>query len=161
MTEILDRGTILREAHDFSNRSHIILQFGKMIGLSNDDMSLLVFAAMGNPEEQARLPDVLKKISLPKPEVTYDREKMLRFFEYIARALEFWRKSTVVDASTGRVVKNGISFLTTPYGFSVAEIVYNSLINQLRNSPDYVISVLTGVYKALETILEFLEVEVK
>lgn len=155
-----DYDELRNSALDFSNRWHILIQVLQKVGLSTDDISIVLFAAAGNPEENAKLPDILKKFHLPKVDVEYGKVKLDRYIKYISKAIEQWEKSTVFNAANGQIVRNGVSMVTTPYGLDIATIVYNSVKRQLEQSPEYIISVIAGIYKSLKDILEFLEVDV-
>ncbi len=156
---MVDYKELRDSALDFSNRWHLIIQVLQAVGLSEDDMTLVLFAAAGNPEENAKLPDILKKFHLPTVNVEYAKPKLERYMKYISKAIEQWEKSTVFNAATGQVLKSGVSMVTTPYGIDIARIVYNSVKRQLEQSPEYVISVIAGIYKSLGDILKFLEVD--
>jgi len=148
-------------AHDFSNRTHSLVQIAKLIGLPDTDIEILLFLAMGNPEDKTNLPDILKKISVPKVKVSeYNKEKLERYMKMLKNALMTWNNATVVDVASAKVSTLGSNdFITTPYGFQLSKIVYNSILHQLDKSPDYVLSVVLGVYKAMEEILKFLGVD--
>ena len=152
-----------KQIHDYSMRLRTIMDIGKSMGLSEEETALLMFAVMGDleDEEKLRVPDVLKKIKLPRVKAKYKTEKLKRWIELLNRQLKAYAEDYgILDLETKEVLRmsrNG-EYITV-FGVKVLPYTLHRLIDLLDRNPDYAISVLLGIYEALGKILKFLGVE--
>lgn len=152
-----------KQIHDYSMRLRTIMDMGKSMGLSEEETALLMFAVMGDleDEEKLRVPDVLKKIKLPRVKAKYKTEKLKRWIELLNRQLKAYAEDYgILDLETKEVLRmsrNG-EYITV-FGVKVLPYTLHRLIDLLDRNPDYAISVLLGIYEALGKILKFLGVE--
>jgi len=148
---------IYDDIYDYENRLHIINEFAKMIGLDDELINILAFISMGNVFSNPSLPDVLKKTKIPVVPVEYDKDKLKKWQEYLVRELKAIDKYGVLDMSKMEILKatkNG-KYLTI-LSVKILPLIYMSVLSIIEKNPQYILSVMYGVYKALEKILMFL-----
>jgi len=147
---------IFSDIYDYENRLYIVHEFAQMVGLDADLESILSFIVMGNIFENPSLPDILKKTKIPTVPVEYDKEKLKKWQDYLVRELKSLDKYGVLDMSKMEILKatkNG-KYLTI-LSAKMLPLIYMSVLDIIERNPQYIVSVMYGVYKALGKILRF------
>ena len=151
---------IVNDIYDYENRWYMIEKVAESFGIDDITKILLEFIVMGNVSTNATLPEILKKFKLPVKDAVYDRDKLIRWTDMIAKEMESLDKYGVLKMDSAQLIResqNG-KYLTIAT-MQIDYIVYYSIYKLLKEKPDYVIKVLFGVFEALRTILKFLEVK--
>lgn len=147
---------------DSATRIQMVMPLAQQLGLSDEDVFLLAYVILGNTptDKEPSLPDILKKIQLPKVKGQYDKEKLARYLKYIGNELKAFDQYGILRMDTKTLIKfsQNHKYLTV-YGFNVLVPTYKNLVRLLTENPDYVISVLLGIHESLGTILDFLNVK--
>jgi hypothetical protein len=149
------------EIYDSANRLQLLLPLFQQIGLSVEDATILSFIVLGNTagETEPTLPEILKKIKLPRKNSKYDTTQLERFLQLIGKEIESFDKYGIVKMNTQELVRFSKNHkYITLYGMNVMPLTYKNMVRLLTTNPGYVISVILGVYDALGIILKFLKV---
>ncbi len=148
--------------YDSSTRIGAIESIGRLIGLTEEEMSILMFAMLGNISDKPNDMELLKKIKIPAVPVKFDEDKVKRYARLLVNQLKDMQNYGVVDMKDNtihKVSENG-KWMTV-FGIEVHPVLYNKIIHLLENNPQYILSVLYGTFTALGTILKFIEAEIK
>lgn len=152
-----------KQIHDYSMRLRTLTDLAKNMGISEDEMLILMFAVMGDLEDEDKimLSNILKKVHLPRVKAKYNTDKLKRLIELLNRQLKSYAEDYgILNLETQEVLRmsrNG-EYITV-YGMKVLPYTLHRVIDLLDRNPDYAISILLGIYEALGRILKFLGVE--
>ena len=152
-----------KQIHDYSLRMRTIYEVGRSLELSDDDVTLLLFASMGDlqDEDKILLSNVIKKIHLPKVSAKYNTEKLKRMIKLLNNQLKSIANDYGIlkleDKEIIRRSRNGE--YVTIFGVRMIPYTLKRVIALLDRNPDYAVSILLGIYESLGKILKFLEVD--
>ncbi len=148
--------------YDSSTRIGMLSVLQQLVGFSEDDLAVLAFAVLGNADtkENPDVMEVLHKMKLPKPEVSFNEKKVKRYANMLEQQLKKFDEFGVMDMSADAVVKIGKSDkYMTVFSAKTHPLIYWKIIQLLRGSPGYTIRTLYGLKMALDIICEFVEAE--
>ena len=150
------------DIYDFQNRETILIKIGERIGLSGDDLTVLLFSVMGNvSNEDPKLEHVLKKIKLPKVdfEVKYNKKKLKGYIKMLRNQLKEFEDYWIIHIGSRSILKESKNGkYITAFGLSVPYVIYQSIIRILEEKPEYAMKTFLGIYESMGEILEFLGV---
>lgn len=145
------------DIYDSSNRTSLIFSVGKSMGLSEEDMELLVFMALGNTGG-GNLPEILRKMKLPKADFEYDKDKLEKYREHILKQMKDFDHYGILDMSQNEINKMAVNHKwLTVYSAKIDPVIYMSVYRLLKEKPEYVVSVMAGIRNALDVILNFIK----
>jgi hypothetical protein len=111
-----------------------------MIGLSDDDLTILLYAFIGDISNDTNIKDIIRKISLPSKPVKLDINKIKDLIEIIETADSVFTKHTF-----------------SKVGETTYMQVYRNVIKLLKDNPEYVFNTLNGVKDAIDILIDFVK----
>lgn len=143
---------------DYSTRFKSLATLMSEMNLSSGDQTILFFAIMGVPDPDAKISDILKKITLPVHPMKADPEKINMWRDLIVERMRELDNYGILDLEQQDVVKHSRNgkYLTL-LGMKIIPMTYWEFYRILMKNPEYAVSVLAGIRDALDVILEFLE----
>lgn len=123
---------------DSHNRVMLIQSIAHMLNMSDDDLTVLLYAFIGDISRDASVEEILQKVSLPYSPVSYDIKKVKDLIE-------------VINTSNGIFPKYQFSKI----GETTYKQVYSNISRMFKDNPSYVFNTLNGIKEAIELLLEF------